>query len=178
MVRVDGCGGGLGADQARRREAGGSTCRNAWPRRRCAAWWRDGPEAARACCARRVGVCEAAHVRLGATMAIEFAERRNAIVCRGCLRGRVDGLCEELSGKLRHEVPEVSVFSRRRFLASKWGEHSKVRLVRTTRAGANLASPCNNSRHARTHQHARTPARTADDRQGAHGRTRTITNQK
>jgi hypothetical protein len=35
-----------------------------------------------------VGVCEAAHVRLGATMAIEFAERRNAIVCRVvCVEG-------------------------------------------------------------------------------------------
>ena len=46
--------------------------------------WRDGPEAARACCARRVCVREAAHVRLGpreVTMAIELAERRNAIVC-------------------------------------------------------------------------------------------------
>jgi len=31
-------------------------------------------------------------------MAIEFAERRNAIVCRGCLRGRVDGLAKRCPG--------------------------------------------------------------------------------
>ncbi len=47
----------------------------------CVVWWREWREAAHACCARRVCVREAAHVRLGATMAIELAEKRNAIVC-------------------------------------------------------------------------------------------------
>ena len=71
----------MGVDQARRREAVKVVWRHAKPWQRCAVWWRDGPEAARACNARRVCVHEAAHVRLGATMAIELAEKRKAIVC-------------------------------------------------------------------------------------------------
>ena len=47
--------------------------------RRCAARRREGPEAGRAVCVRSVYVREAAHVRLGATMASELAEKRRAI---------------------------------------------------------------------------------------------------
>ena len=86
----------MGADQARRREAvrlRGGTHGRSPAAAACVVWWRDGPEATRACCARRVCVREAAHVRLGATMAIELAEKRKAIVCvsRGGLRA-VDGI--------------------------------------------------------------------------------------
>ena len=70
--------------------------------KRCAAWWRGGPDAGRAGCARRACVREAAHVRLGATMASELAEKRSAIAWMGWVdHGRdVKGHFADTDGKL------------------------------------------------------------------------------
>ena len=132
------------ARQMCRRRSGASTrggqvaWRHAWPWRRCATWWRDGPDAARACCAWRACVREAAHVRLGATMAIELAEKRNAIVCVGVVAWKVDGWdrgkCPDASSRhFRKSLflvvfaegggnVSMSVLSRRRFWRAFGGQ--------------------------------------------------------
>ena len=110
------------ARQMCRRRSGASTrgsqvaWRHAWPWRRCATWWRDGPDAARACCAWRACVREAAHVRLGATMAIELAEKRNAIVCVGVVAWKVKdgwdrGKCPDASSRHFRKCLFLAVFA-------------------------------------------------------------------